>query len=325
MTALAIVMLQEIRAGFPVVGGQEVDVDGKSAVFIARAARQLRVDLILGNENAVVFPREAFPGLKGYPWFCERLKGIRHAGGIVIVKAHHIPILRIDHREIAEPGHQPFHILLMVEEAGHLLHLFGKTALEHLQFSFIEQGVPVIVHDVPLHERQRVCVLRQRVASGGVQHRLGCVLALAKKLVDSARHIIPGEERLFYHLIPHGMAHCDLQAQLVKPNGVVGAVDDKALAALAILTLDIGRGRLRGLFDHIVVDQSQLAAPAIAARAQYLVHHLRGHGDLTLIGRSHAFLYGADLPVDGGQFRQRKGRGDSRLCCIQILFGCLVV
>ena len=103
-----------------------------------------------------------------------------------------------------------------------------------------------------------------------------------------------------------------------------GASNGKALAAFAIFPLDISGGCLRGLLDHIVVDQPQLATSAIAARAQYLVHHLRRHGDLTLIGRSHAFLYGADLPVDGGQFRQRKGRGDFRLCRIQILFGCLI-
>ena len=212
----------------------------------------------------------------------------------------------------------------MVEEAGHLLSLIREAAFEHLQFSFIEQGVPVIVHDVPLHERQRVCVLRQRIPARRVQYGLGRVFALPEKLVDSARHIVAGQERLFDGLLPHGMALRDLQAQLVKPHGVVGAVDDEALAALAILTLDIGRGFLRGLLDHIVVDQPQLAATAIAARAQYLVHHLRGHSDLALIRCGHALLYGADLPVDSGQFGQRKGRGDFRLCCIQILFSCFL-
>ena len=241
------------------------------------------------------------------------------------MKAHHIPILRIDRREVTEPGNQPVHVLLVVEEAGHLLHLFGEAAFEHLQFSFIEQDVPVIVHDVPLHERQGVGVLGQRIPSRSVQYGLWRILALPEKLVDSARHVVPGQERLFYGLLPHGMARRNLQAQLVKPNRVIGAIDGEALATFTILAFDIGRSRLRGLLDHIVVDQPQLATSAIAARAQYLVHHLRRHGDLTLIGRGHARLNGADLPVDSGQFGQRKGRGDFRLCRIQILFGCLVV
>ena len=94
-------MLQEVGAGFPVIGGQEVGVNIQSAVFIARAARQLRVDLVLGDENGVVLPRKALPGLVGRPRLGKRLKGRGHAIGIVMMPTHDTTVIVVSRGKVA--------------------------------------------------------------------------------------------------------------------------------------------------------------------------------------------------------------------------------
>ena len=64
----------------------------------------------------------------------------------------------------------------------------------------------------------------------------------------------------------------DLHPQLVPPNRIILAVNDKALAADAVFTLYKLRGFLRRRVGHKVINQPELASVPIAATAQHFVH-----------------------------------------------------
>ena len=305
MAAPAFPILVANEIGFFLIGvlPDKVRINRQPAIRIRAALRQEGVHFIFGDKAVMFLPCKFIPRLIRHSLAGELLKLLQHAIRRIIVEAHQRRILSVDRRQPFKTLVQVCHILRRIQPLSKTLCHFGKSALEYGQI--VKESLRHAIGQVTFHIGHHFCVFFKCVVTCRVQHHLGCILALSEQLPNPGAHIQPGEKRFLRDFVLYGMTGGDLHPQLIPPNRIILAVNDKALAADAVFTLYKLRGFLRRRVGHKVINQPELASVPIAATAQHFVHHGCGNGNLPRIQRRLPFLNGAALTCHRWQFGQR--------------------
>ena len=271
VTTGAVFVLQELNLLLLTMGREEVVVNAALASFKVTAARQLLIDLVIGDEVADDGHIRHI-GTVLSAGKLQFLQLLQDAVEVMMLETHQAPILLEGVQEIGVLRGQDGTELGIGQPFAQLLSFVGE-ALESLTVEDVQVvALTTLFAHITMQEPEGFCDLLTLMLGCFRKLHIGGEFALLQKLTDTLCGFRPGD-----HLcglgIPGGASHCQMDAVIGIPRTDAPTVFLDAVAAV-VAFLDEPFQLVAGLLLHKLRGDSHTAVLVVAAQHQNVVDFL---------------------------------------------------